>query len=205
MGAAISGARACGVGVASALFLSACASSGGGSAVFGNLLAFNSVNAPQQVAHKIPVKVECPAVTVADQGSSVRVYSGADHSNDDVRYQYDLGQLARQCAVENGQIAIKVGVSGRVLLGPAGSPGAFTVPILIAVRRESDRKIVASKVYRTSVVVPAGGGQALFTTVSQPLLVPYTREEADQDYTIRVGFDQGGKAESSRPRRRRRR
>ncbi|HVB89724.1 MAG TPA: hypothetical protein VND97_05940 [Beijerinckiaceae bacterium] len=204
MATAIGGARACGICVASALLLGACASNGDGSAVLGNLLAYNSVNAPPTKPLDTPIRVDCPEVSVADSGASVRVYSGASHSNESVRYQYDIGQLARQCSVVDGQISIKVGVAGRVLIGPAGSAGDFTVPIRVSIRRLSDDKTLVSQVYRTQVDVPHGSGQSLFTTVSQPLSVPYTRVEADRDYHISVGFDQpGAKAPRRRARRRR--
>lgn len=205
MGEAISGTRACVVSVALALLLGACASTGGGSAVFGNLLAFNSINAPPQVALKTPIKVDCPQVSIDDNGSDLRAYAGADHTNDTVRYQFDIGQLARQCSVQNGQILIKVGVAGRVLIGPAGSSGVFTVPIRIALRRESDKKVVSTQVYRQSVAIPAGRQLGLFTLVSQPLTAPYTRRQADEDYSIRVGFDQGPRAATRRTPKRRRR
>lgn len=193
--------KACVMCCSLAILLSACASTNG-SAVFGNLLAYNSVNAPPQAPVVTSTKVDCPEVVVDDSDSDVRVYAGAERSNDSVRYQFALGRMARQCTVANGQIAIKVGVSGRVLLGPVGSPGSFTVPIRISVVRAGDHRVMAAHVYRSSVVVPAGSQQSLFTTVSEPLVVPFTREQADRDYTIHVGFETSANRGAPRPRRR---
>ena len=50
-----------------------------------------------------------------------------------------MGEIARECRVAGNQLIIKIGVEGRVLLGPAGSPGTFTVPVTIAVRDEPRR------------------------------------------------------------------
>ena len=208
MGATISGAKAAAGCVAAAILLAGCgATSGVGGGALGNLMAFNSLQAPPLAEQKQIFKVDCPTVAVDDAASSVRV--GAGGASGDIKYQYDFGQLARQCDVENGQIAIKVGVEGRIVLGPAGTPGTFVAPVRIAVKRESDGKIVAEKIYRTDVSVPAGSGEAVFDTVSDPLIVPYTREQADQDYSIVVGFAQaggpsGGGPSVAHPKRRRR-
>jgi hypothetical protein len=200
------GATASFLCVASALLLAGCGATNGGDVV-GNLLAFNSLKAPPPIdAQKPIVDVDCPEVTVDNGGGTVRIYAGADQSNDDVKYQYDIGQYARQCDVENGQLAIKVGVEGRVLLGPAGSAGTFVAPVRIAIERQSDDSIVTQQVYQTPVTVAPGVGEAVFDTVSQPFLVPFTRQQADQDYSIVVGFDQPGAASKpakAKPRRRR--
>ena len=189
--------------VAAGLSLGACASKNGGAA-FGNLLAFNSLGAPPRSAYKPEIRVDCPEAAISQNHSTIRAYVGANQSNDNVRYQFDIGRLARQCSVANGQILIKVGVSGRVVLGPAGAPGVYSVPIRIAVERASDNSVVTSQIYRQPVSInPGADGVSPFTLVSQPLAVPYTRRQADEDYTIDVGFDPGGvhAPTKSRPRR----
>ena len=40
-----------------------------------------------------------------------------------MRYQVGIAQTARECAALGGVMTMKVGVQGRVLLGPAGGPG----------------------------------------------------------------------------------
>jgi hypothetical protein len=141
----------------------------------------------------------CPEVEVQDGTSAVRVYAGADQSNADLRYQYGLGQTARECHQANGQLTIKVGVSGRVLIGPQGAPSTFTVPVRVVIRRESDQKPAVSQLYRTTVTIPAGESGADFTIVSDDLTVPYLHEDSDADYTVLVGFDQSGGPEKKAP------
>ena len=158
--------------------------------VGGSLLAFNTPNAPPIPAGAVSVDtVDCPHIEVLEGAAALRI---GGEGNGGVRYQYSLGDLARECTVVGKQISIKVGVQGHVLLGPAGSPGTFTVPVRIVVRSEKDQKPAASKFYRSSATIPAGETQADFTVISEPLLVPLTRPEADEDYTILVGFDQAG-------------
>src|ERR1700760_3245676 len=66
--------------------------------------------------------INCPDVAVAEGGASLRV-GGADNAS--VRYQFSIGDTARQCDPAGpGEAAIKVGVAGQVVIGPAGSPGS---------------------------------------------------------------------------------
>ena len=156
----------------------------------GNLLAFNSTRAPaapQQAASN--VGVICPVVDVRDGGAAHRVYNGKGAANGDVRYQFSIGDTARECTVDGSNLIIKVGVEGKVLLGPSGAPSSFTVPVFIGVRRDEGQQMVSSKVYNIAAAVPAGSTQTTFSVVSEPLVVPFTRENAAGDYTIYVGFE----------------
>jgi hypothetical protein len=181
------------VAAASALLLAGCNSTTGSS--IGNLIAFNSTTPPPVQSMAKVDKVECPSIDVPEGTSNVRMGEGAS-----LRHQYSLGDMSRECTIENGQVAIRVGVTGRVLAGPAGGAGSFSVPVRVGIRRESDQKIVTSKTYRLAAAIPAGGTQASFSVISDPLYIPYTREEANEDYMVVVGFDRGGGAAPKAPR-----
>ena len=169
-------------------------SSDGGGSVFGNLLAFNTTKpGPVPTAARPEDPLQCPRVEVLDGTAAYRTYVGTDQSNNAVRYQFSMGEVARDCTRSGSQILLKVGVEGRVLLGPAGSPGSFTVPVRIAVRHDADGKAVASKFYDVPAVIGAGGDAAAFQVVSDPIAVPFISSRADDDYTILVGFDAAGK------------
>ena len=160
------------------------------SSAFGNLLSFTTAKPgaePLRTANKDPL--QCPVIEVLDGTSSVRTYGGGDQSNNNVKYQYSMGDVARECIREGDQISIKVGVAGRVLLGPVGQPGSFNVPIRIVVRRDADQKPATSKLYQVPTSVAFGQTQGEFTLVSEPLSVPFVQAHADEDYTILVGFD----------------
>jgi hypothetical protein len=168
----------------------------------GNLLAFNRTSAPPMPPPppERAVEVDCPTIEVQDGTASLRTYSGGE-SNGNVRYQYSLGDTARECKVIGNQISIKVGVEGRVLIGPMGSPGSFSAPVRIAIKHESEGKAIVSKLYHVPVTVPAGAAEAPFSFVSEPLLVPMVEVRADEDYTILVGFDGNGGVEATPVRR----
>ena len=158
----------------------------------GNMLTLNKSSAgpaPSLKTADNDTTIECPQVEVLDGTASVRTYGGTDQTNDNVKYQYSMGDIARECSRAGNQIMIKVGVEGRVLLGPVGQPGSFNVPIRIAVRRDSDQQPAAGKLYQVPTTVPFGQTQGEFTLVSEPLAVPFIQAHADEDYTILVGFD----------------
>ena len=142
--------------------------------------------------------LRCPQIEVLDGTASIRVYNGTDQSNDNVRYQYSMGDVARECSRAGKEIVIKVGVEGRVLLGPAGAPGTFSIPVRIAVRRESDQKPAVAKLYQVAATVAPGQTQGDFTLLSEPLTVPLLQTNADEDYTILVGFDEHGAAPAAK-------
>jgi hypothetical protein len=157
---------------------------------FGNLLSFNKLTG-QAAPEKPAEKLECPEIIVLDGTAAHRVYKGPE-SNENVQYQYSLGDVARECIHQGDQIAMKVGVAGQVLLGPAGAPGSFSVPIRVAIVKQSDNSPVVSKLYNASVNVIPGQTEAPFTLVTEPLLAPFIQRYTQDDYTIKVGIDTGG-------------
>ena len=161
------------------------------SSTFGNLIAFNAPTAPQirESKESGAIEVECPEVLVAEGQAAFRTYAGADKSSAGVKHQYSFGEMSRECIATKDRIDIRVGVSGYVLSGPMGGPGAFQVPVRVSIRRDSDGQIVQTKTYRIAAAITAEQTQAPFAVVTEPLTVPFTRTEANMDYSIFVGFD----------------
>jgi hypothetical protein len=158
----------------------------------GNLLAFNSSSAPAGGSAGTPAqRIDCPTIQIDPGASSFRSASGEGAAG--VRYQLAIGDVARDCALVNGALAVRVGVETNVVLGPAGSPGNYTAPLRIAIRKQAGEVIVTSKVYRVGGAVGANG-QAQFTLVSDPLTVPYINEHAADDYEVVLGLGENGGA-----------
>jgi hypothetical protein len=135
----------------------------------------------------------CPEIEILDGTAADRIYApGDEQSNETVRYQFSIDDVARDCQVSAGQVAMKIGVAGRVLLGPVGSPGAYPAPIRVAIINISDGTPVVSKLYQVPTEVADGQTEAPFTFVSDPLNVPVSSAHFAEDYTIKVGFDSGG-------------
>jgi hypothetical protein len=185
-----------GIAATLALGLSGCAGSrsGGIADTFGNMFSSGSAAATPVPTGPDEHNVDCPQIEIIEGQNAYRAYAGSDRSSDGVRYQYSFGDMSRECHSVDNTISIRVGVSGYVLAGPAGASGSFTVPVKIAIRREKDQQMLETKVYRIPATMPPGQTQAPFSLVTDPMTVPYLGDAADGDYSILVGFDQGGAA-----------
>jgi hypothetical protein len=143
--------------------------------------------------------LDCPEVEVEDGASTTRV-GGPDNAA--VRYQFDIVDTARECQPQGHEFSLKVGVSGRLLIGPAGSPGAYSTTLKVIVRREVDQKTAFEKTYKVEANT-AGAVQAPYQIVTEPIVLPLTRPQLNNDYSIFVGFDTGRNVALERPRHRR--
>jgi hypothetical protein len=124
-----------------------------------------------------------------------------DPTAGDLRYQLSFGQTARECAVQGATMIIKVGIQGRVIIGPMGGPGKVEVPLRYAVVREGPQpKTVVTKFKRISVTVAPGQTHVQFVDIEEGLSFPMpSRSELDA-YVVYVGFDEiGGKNEKKPP------
>lgn len=160
------------------------------------LLGFKRSDAPAAPGTEVR-HISCPEVVVLEGTAASQAYAGSPPSNANLRYQYALTDTARECKVEDNQLVLKIGVAGKVLLGPAGTPGSFNVPVRMAVLHETDNSPVTSKLYHAPVTIGPSESEASFTIVSDPLEVPFIQEHAEQDYTIKVGIDEGPSTEKS--------
>ena len=147
-------------------------------------------------------EVECPGVDIRTGASTMNVAAKtADATAGDLRYQFSFGQTARECAVQGANLSIKVGVQGRVILGPMGGPGQVDVPVRYAVVREGPQpKTVTTKFKRISVIVPPAQTHVQFVDIEEGLTFPLpSRSELDA-YVVYVGFDEiGDKNEKKAP------
>ncbi|MCJ2135001.1 hypothetical protein MKK69_13190 [Methylobacterium sp. J-026] len=162
--------------------------------IFSNLLKFGGTTVPPSQAEGLEPPY-CPPVEVAEGAAATRTLAGSE-----VRTQFSLGRLARECTrLQDGSISVKAGVEVNVLLGPAGAPGRFDVPVTLQIRH--DGKVVTSRVERASVVVGPGEAQGFATIVADALLVP-TALTADYDIAVAVGAGGKGTKTATKPRRR---
>ena len=104
------------------------------------------------------------------------------------RYQVSIGQTARECAALGSVMTMKVGMQGRVLLGPAGRPGQVDIPLRMAVVRKDRLQAVVSKFYRLAVAVRPAGQRAV-RACRAGLTFPMPRAAEFDAYVVYVGFD----------------
>jgi hypothetical protein len=132
--------------------------------------------------------INCPEVDVADGGAALRV-GGPENSS--VRYQFSIGDTARQCDPAGpGQAGVKIGVAGQVVMGPGGQPGTFSAPVKITVTRLTDNTSVFSQTYRAEATTD-GVKAGQFRIVTDPINLPMPTLQLADLYSISVGFEGG--------------
>jgi len=132
----------------------------------------------------------CPPVTIRAGASTYTVAApGKEPVGNDVRYQEIITRTARDCTLNNGQITARIGIQGRVIAGPAGSPASIEVPLRVAVVQGGvQEKTIATKVYRTTVVMNEEGS-APFSLVAEEMVYPAPTAAAGDAYIFYIGFD----------------
>jgi hypothetical protein len=116
--------------------------------------------------------------------------SGDDPGALGLRYQVTIGRTARECVVRGDMLTIRIGMEGRIILGPAGGPGQVDIPIRFALVQEGpEPKMITTKLHRVPVVIPPGQGNLPFTHVEDDLTVPMPPAAELDNYVIYIGFD----------------
>src|SRR6266508_2467413 len=131
---------------------------------------------------------ECPGVDIRTGASTLNIAAKA------------VEATARECALQGDTMSIKVGVQGRVILGPMGGPGQVDVPLRYAVVREGPQpKTVATKFKRISVTVASGQTYVPFVDIEEGLSFPLPARSELDAYVIYVGFDEIGDKNEKKP------
>ena len=163
----------------------------------GNLLAFNSTTAPGVPTAAAGQRIDCPIVQIEPGASSFRAASGDNAAG--VRYQISITDVARECERQGDKLAIRVGIETNLVLGPAGSPGSYTTPLRVSVKRQLNEAVVTSKTYRVGGSVGAAG-PAQFSMVADPLLVPFIGDDVAQEYEVVLALGDSGPSTGKRAR-----
>jgi hypothetical protein len=155
-----------------------------------NFFSGSSANAPQAVAGATP-DVDCPYIEIREGASTLTVNAGTDNSAMSLKYQGTFVRGARQCAVVAGQMVMKVGVEGRIILGPAGGPGEVNVPLRIAVvdRAVAGSKTIITKLIVIPVTVESANANPTFTHVEDNVTFPMPPGGEIDNYIVYIGFD----------------
>jgi hypothetical protein len=171
-----------------ALALAGCTASGGG--IFGGRTTTQAAAATEA---EIDIRRYlgpdfCPEVRVRDGTEALRRYvRGYEDDPGYVVWQASVGQTARECLYDlQGNLTVRVGVSGRVLAGPKGGPGEVTLPLRIAVVQGTSN-VLASDLYQVAATIPASNTMS-FAEVRE-ITVPSPGQA--RNYLIYVGFDDG--------------
>lgn len=138
-----------------------------------------------------PAKVvtgSCPQVTLREGTAYLRKYAGkAKDDPTKLIIQASLAETTRQCTTnDSGMIAITVMAQGRLVAGPMGKSGSYTLPVRVAVI-EGD-KAIYSELVKMNVELPAGQPSSQFLFSKNDVTVPAGIGAAAQ---VVLGFDEG--------------
>ncbi|TAK48493.1 MAG: hypothetical protein EPO23_07650 [Xanthobacteraceae bacterium] len=187
--------------------LAGCSSLGGSSVLsdasdrFSQLFGSRSQEAGTPTTQQQAEEPDCPGVDIRAGASTLAVTTAARAgASGDLRYQGTIGRTARECAISGGNVLAKVGIAGRIIVGPGGAPSSVDVPLRIAVVQEGAHpKTIASKFYRTTVAMPAGENSVAFTFVAEDFSYPVPAANVADAYVFYVGFDPEGAKTAPRP------
>jgi hypothetical protein len=131
----------------------------------------------------------CPKIMVQPGTAALTIYErGREGDPLGVRYQANFSQFARECVDLGAEVGVRLGIAGRALVGPRGTPGQkMDVPIRFVVL-DDKQKVVMSRVTRLQVVIPEGQTGITFTHVEDIGSLPFPGTSF-RKWDFRVGFD----------------
>jgi hypothetical protein len=145
---------------------------------------------------------DCPTVDIRRGASTLQVAMKTDGppTPNDLHYQLTFIELARQCSLVGNTVRMRVGVQGRVVVGPQRAPNQVDVPLRYAVIREGvEPKTIVTKFKRFQADVPTSAESAIFTDIEEDLSFPLPSRAELQSYVVYVGFDDDGDRGTRRP------
>ncbi len=133
----------------------------------------------------------CPSVDIRAGASTLPVgLPGKPAAGNDLRYQISVLRTARDCTLVGNEVHARVGIQGRIIVGPAGAPPAVIVPMRVALLQEGvQQKVIFSKAYQTTVNMAQGDGTTDFSFVAEDITYPVPAGSAGDNYIFYVGFD----------------
>lgn len=155
-----------------------------------DFFAGSSDKGPQPVAGAAP-DTECPYIQIREGASTLIIDGPGDNAAMSLKYQGTFVRAARQCAVVAGQMVMKVGVEGRIILGPLGGPGEINVPVRIAIvdEKPSSSNTILTKLVIIPVTVQSADDNPVFSHVEDNLSFPLPSSAELENYIVYIGFD----------------
>ncbi len=117
-----------------------------------------------------------------------------------LRFRATITGVVRECNYAGDVLNMKVGVEGRLISGPSGETGAFTMPIRVAVTRGDE--VLYTKLHDAPAEIPAGRTNNVFRFVDDQVSIA---KPTTENIIIYVGFDEqridapGAQAKGQKP------
>jgi hypothetical protein len=135
------------------------------------------------------VEIDCPVVKIRAGASTYAVaLPGTQPSGSNLRFQATITRTARDCTRSGGQITARIGIEGRVIAGPAGTPPTVEIPLRVAVVQAGvQERTIATKVFRTTVSMSETN--VPFSLVGEDLVYESPPGRTSDAYIFYIGFD----------------
>jgi hypothetical protein len=135
-------------------------------------------------------ELSCPPVTIRAGASTYAVGApGKEAVGNDLRYQASITRTARDCTKNGDQITARIGILGRVIVGPSGAPPTVEIPLRVAVVQGGvQEKTITTKVFRTTVTMN-DTGSVPFSLVAEDVVYPVPSGATGDSYIFYIGFD----------------
>lgn len=135
-------------------------------------------------------ELTCPPVSIRAGASTYAVgLPGKEATATDLRYQATIVRTARDCNLNGGMITARIGIQGRVIVGPAGAPATVEIPVRVAVVQGGiNEKTIFTKAYRTTVTVSEDGTNP-YSLVAEDIVYPAPSADVGDSYVFYIGFD----------------
>ncbi|WP_050630067.1 hypothetical protein [Bradyrhizobium viridifuturi] len=145
--------------------------------------------APQQL-NDADAELTCPPVQIRSGASTYSVaVDGKEAVGNDVKFLASITRTARQCNLNAGMITAKIGIQGRIIVGPQGAPPTVQVPLRVAVVLGGvGEKTIATKAYTTTVQMD-DSGSVPFSLVAEDVVYPAPSPADNDNYIFYIGFD----------------
>ena len=135
---------------------------------------------------------DCPRIDIRSGASTLLLNApGGEGDALGLRYQGSFVRAARECRVQPPNVVVKIGIQGRVILGPAGTAGELTMPLRYALVEEKvgSSKVLWSKLYLVPVSIPPDQPAVNFTHISEDLNFPIPSAAVLDNLVLYIGFD----------------
>jgi len=129
----------------------------------------------------------CPKFVVWPQENNFTVYEpGREGDGLAVMHRGEITQTKRECTIGPGQVSVRYGFSGRILLGPRGRSGQVTLPLDVKVT-DNNRKEIAKDALTVNTDVAVENPIGYFSAV-RTITFPVPEGARPGDLVVRVGF-----------------
>lgn len=145
--------------------------------------------AAQEKVTEADLRAYCPKVTLRDGTAFFNTYAGgAQGDATKLVYQASISDVTRTCRADGGSYTMNVAVAGRIVPGPAFTPGTLTMPIRVAVMHGSE--VLYSQLHQYPVNVSDGtaASQFVFNDPNVSFVMP------SDGVQVYAGFDESAPA-----------